>query len=411
MMADVTVLDVLLHNQRIGSLTNIGGDRTIFSFNDAYVNDPDRPTLSLGFKDEFGALITEFRSYQTRVMPYFSNLLPEGHLRTYLAKKANINEGREFYLLWALGQDLPGAVTIRPTADEIRPHVLSDGSDDDQISDTDVQENALRFSLAGIQLKFSAVLEASGGLTIPAHGVGGSWIVKLPSRAYSGVPENEFSMMRIADLIGMNVPAIDLVDLTLIRNIPDGIDKIGGKAFVIKRFDRLEDGTRIHTEDFAQIYGVYAEDKYKNASMRNIAQVLAAEGNDADIAEFIRRLTFNVLIGNGDMHLKNWSVIYPDRRTVSLAPAYDFVSTIPYIPGDRFALNISRSKQFSNFNEDELKHLSAKAALPAKLVHDTALETVDLFHQHWQAEKHHLPMFKNVRNAIELHLKSVFKLQ
>lgn len=406
-MADVAVLDVLLHGEPIGTLTNVGGDRTIFAFNDAYIDNPDRSTLGLGFKDEFGTLLTDFRPYQKRVMPFFSNLLPEGHLRSYLAQKAKINEEREFYLLWALGHDLPGAITIRPADGETWPPDLDDGGDDDRHDYDDHRDNALRFSLAGVQLKFSAVQEASGGLTIPASGVGGSWIVKLPSREFAGVPENEFSMMRLADLIGMNVPAIDLVDIAAIGNIPEGIDKIGDKAFVIKRFDRLEDGTSVHIEDFAQIYGVYAGDKYKNASMRNIAQVLAAEGNDADIIEFIRRLTFNALIGNGDMHLKNWSLVYPDRRNVSLAPAYDFVSTIPYIPGDHHALNISRSKAFADFNEDELSHMAAKAALPEKLVLDTARETVALFHQHWRAEKPNLPMSEDVRNAIEAHLKTV----
>lgn len=406
-MADVAVLDVLLHDQRIGTLTNVGGDRTIFAFNDTYIDDSNRSILGLGFKDEFGTLLTEFRVFQKRLMPFFSNLLPEGHLRTYLADKAKVNEGREFYLLWALGHDLPGAVTISPTGDETTwlPHAYDNG-DDDRFDEGDVRENALRFSLAGVQIKFSAVQEANGGLTIPTTGVGGSWIVKLPSSKYAGAPENEFSMMRLAELVGMNVPTIDLVDVQEIRNLPKGINRIGDKAFVIKRFDRLEDGTRIHTEDFAQIYGVYPEDKYRKASMRNIAQVLAAEGNDADILEFIRRLTFNVLIGNGDMHLKNWSVIYPDRRNVSLAPAYDFVSTVPYIPGDRFALNISRSKVFTDFNEDELSHLAARAALPVKIVLETARETVDLFHQHWQVEKNNLPMFQDVRNAIEVHHKT-----
>lgn len=402
-MADVAVLDVYLHGEPIGALTNVGGDRTIFAFNDAYIDDSDRPTLGLGFKDEFGALLTDFRLYQKRVMPFFSNLLPEGHLRSYLAGKANINEEREFYLLWALGHDLPGAVTIRPADGEAWPPDLDDAGDDDHHQ----RENALRFSLAGVQLKFSAVEEASGGLTIPASGVGGSWIVKLPSREFAGVPENEFSMMRLADLIGMNVPTIDLVDIAAIRNIPDGIEKIGDKAFVIRRFDRLVDGASVHIEDFAQIYGVYAKDKYKNASMRNIAQVLAAEGDDADIIEFIRRLTFNALIGNGDMHLKNWSLIYPDRVNVSLAPAYDFVSTIPYIPKDQHALTISRSKAFADFGEDELAHLSAKAALPEKLVLNTVRETVALFHQHWDAEKTNLPLSEDVRAAIDAHLKTV----
>ena len=102
------------------------------------------------------------------------------------------------------------------------------------------------------------------------------------------------------------------------------------KAFIIERFDRREDGSRVHIEDFAQVFDVYAEDKYKTASFRNIAAVIAGESDHGDIAEFIRRLTFNTLIGNGDMHLKNWSLMYPDNRHARLSPAYDFVSTIPY---------------------------------------------------------------------------------
>jgi serine/threonine-protein kinase HipA len=405
MMSKVTVLDVLLHDQPIGTLTNVGGDRTIFAFHDGYIDTQNRPVLGLGFKDEFGALLTDFRPYQKRVMPFFSNLLPEGHLRSYLAAKAGINAEREFHLLWALGDDLPGAITIRPADGASWPPDLAGDASTSQSQDD--QDTILRFSLAGVQLKFSAMQENSGGLTIPASGIGGSWIVKLPSREYAGVPENEFSMMTLAQMIGMDVPEIDLIDINAIGNIPEGIGQIGGQAFVIKRFDRLPNGNRAHIEDFAQIYGVYAEDKYKNASMRNIAQVLAAEGNDADIVEFIRRLTFNALIGNGDMHLKNWSLIYPDQRNAALAPAYDFVSTVPYIPGDQQALNVSRSKAFADFNEDELADLAAKAALPGKLVLDTARETVALFHQHWASEKANLPMSKEVREAIDAHLKTV----
>lgn len=403
-MSSVSVLNVNLYGEPIGTLTNIGGDRTIFAFTDEYIADPDRPTLGLAFKDEYGDLYTDFRPYQKRVMPFFSNLLPEGHLRKYLAEQAGVNPEREFYLLWALGHDLPGAITITPAEGEAWPPNAADGSDDQS---DDQRENALRFSLAGVQLKFSAVMEASGGLTIPASGVGGSWIVKLPSREFAGVPENEFSMMTLASLIGMNVPAIDLVRIDAIKNLPDGIDKIGNHAFVIERFDRLSDGSRVHIEDFAQVYGLYPEDKYGNGTFRNIAQVIAAEGNDADIIEYVRRLTFNMLIGNADMHMKNWSLIYPDRRHVSLAPAYDFVATVPYIPGDATNMKISRAKVFSAFSVDELEHLAVKAAIPKKMAIDAAKETVQLFREHWEAEAASLPMSDEVRSAVEAHMKTV----
>jgi len=399
----VSVLEVNLHGDPVGTLTDLGGDRTIFTFADDHVANVGRPTLGLAFKDEFGELRTDFRPYRKRVMPFFSNLLPEGHLRRYLAGRAGVNPEREFQLLRALGRDLPGAVTITPAGGEARSPDVADDEDRRDVP----HEAALRFSLAGVQLKFSAVMETHGGLTIPASGVGGSWIVKLPSREYAGVPENEFSMMRLAHLVGMNVPDIHLVGIGAIGNLPGGIDEIGGHAFAIERFDRLSDGTRVHIEDFAQVYGLCPEDKHGHASLRNIAQVIAAEGNDADIVEYVRRLTFNMLIGNADMHLKNWSLIYLDRRHASLAPAYDLVATVPYIPGDGTNMKISRAKVFSEFSVDELAHLAVKASIPRKVAIDAARETVQRFREQWHREAANLPMGNGVRASVEAHMKTV----
>lgn len=402
-MADFSILNVELYGEQIGTITNVGGDRTLFAFNDTYIKDEKRSMLSLSFTDSHGDLLVDHRPYQKRLMPFFSNLLPEGHLRKYLADRAGVNHEREFHLLWALGHDLPGAITV--TGPEGETWALEDAGGGD--TSQQVQENALRFSLAGVQLKFSAIKEASGGLTIPASGAGGSWIVKLPSREFEGVPENEFSMMKLASMMGMNVPRIDLVEVNGIKNVPDGIAKIGSSAFVIERFDRLPDGSRVQIEDFAQVFGAYPEDKYKKASLANLARVIATEGSDEDVVEFVRRLTYSMIVGNGDMHLKNWSLIYPDRRHVSLAPAYDFVSTIPYIPGDKSGLNISRSKSFTDFNVDELHHFANKASIPKKLVTDTARETIDAFREVWYLEAKNLPMSNAVRKAIEHHMETV----
>lgn len=404
-MPDVSVLSVRLYGEEIGTITYVGAEKTLFAFNDAYVENPERPTLGLQFKDGFDELITDFRPYKIKLMPYFSNLLPEGHLRRYLAEKADIHIDREFFLLWVLGQDLPGAITVVPADGEAWPdeaHNVLEGK-----AAREAAEDAMRFSLAGVQLKFSAVQSASGGLTIPTTGVGGNRIVKLPSREFPNVPENEFSMMSLARLVGINVTAIGLIDVRSIGNLPDGIEKIGQQAFVIERFDRNDDGSVTHIEDFAQVFNVYPEDKYKKASYRNLISVIASESDQDDVAEFIRRLTFNVLIGNGDMHLKNWSLIYPDRRNARLAPAYDFVSTIPYIANDRSALTFSRTKEFTGFTLDELAHLSAKANLPRKLVIDTAKETVALFMQRWETEKTNLPMRQDVVTTIDKHLATL----
>ena len=402
-MSNVSTLNVLLYGNLIGTITDVGGDRSLFAFTQEYIEDSERPILSLGFKDTLGGLITDFNATQTKLIPFFSNLLPEGEMRNYLGERAGVNPDREFFLLWVLGQDLSGAVTVEPADGEALPPNVNEPTDDEEPQ----KEGALRFSLAGVQLKFSAVKNASGGLTIPVSGAGGSWIVKLPSSRFEDVPENEFSMMELARKIGMDVPETSLIDIKDIKNIPTGIEKFGNQAFVIKRFDRNDNGTSVHIEDFAQIFGVRPADKYKKATMRRIAQVIGIEGQESDIEEFIRRLVFNILIGNADMHLKNWSLIYKDPQTPSISPAYDFVSTIPYIKDDKLALKVSKSNRFDAFSMDELSHLAAKARLPEKLVLDTASETVERFHEVWGKEKTNLALTNGVIDAIDEHLKKL----
>ncbi len=378
-MADLSVLTVALYGEPIGTLTLLPGDQTLFTFDQGYIDNPDRPTLSLSLKDALGGLITDIRPTRTRVPPFFSNLLPEGHMRDYLAKKAGVSPKREFFLLWVLGRDLSGAITVIPAEGESWPPKTESTEAVENLS----TERVLRFSLAGIQLKFSAVQAAAGGLTIPVEGVGGSWIVKLPSMKFEGVPENEFAMMELARAIGIDVPEVRLVPLREIAGMPDDIARLEGNALAVKRFDRTEDGGAVHIEDFAQVFGLYPEKKYERASYRNIAEVLWAETGEEGIAEFVRRLVFNVLIGNADMHLKNWSLIYPDRKTAALSPGYDFVSTIAYLPDDKMALTLGRSKKMADLSLDQLAYLAAKARLPEKLVLDTAKETVERFLAAW----------------------------
>jgi serine/threonine-protein kinase HipA len=397
-MPDVSVLDVHLYGNPIATLTLVQGDRTLLAFNQSYIDDASRPTLSLSFKDQFGKLLTAFRPYQTVLPPFFSNLLPEGPLRRYLAERAGVKQTREFFLLWMLGRDLPGALSVHPAQGEALPPQVEEELTPDE------RHNVLRFSLAGVQLKFSALKNdpKRGGLTIPVEGVGGSWIVKLPSHQYPGVPENEYSMMTLARAMGMDVPELQLIDVDAIKGLPEGIGELKGQALAVKRFDRTAEGP-VHMEDFAQVFGVAPDEKYGHANYRGIARVLGIETGDSGVAEFIRRLVFSTLIGNADMHLKNWSLIYPDRRTPILSPAYDLLSTIPYIADDKMALNYSRTKKMTEFSKDELTHLAAKAKISEKLVLDTAAETVQRFKQIWADTKSDLPLEKKVVQRVDAH--------
>ncbi len=406
MAADI--VDVYLGARKVGSINSLGGDRTVFTFDDAYAEDPVRPTLSLSFKDASGDLIRDQRRTQTRLSPFFSNLLPEGPLRTYLAERAGVNAAREFSLLWALGQDLPGAVIVRaPDGEDIVGGADEHEEDHHQHAHDQAGIAPLRFSLAGVQLKFSAVEKAQGGLTVPATGVGGSWIVKLPSTRFAGVSENEFSMMTLAKHIGIEVPNIQLLRLDQIGDMPEGVGQLEGDAYAIQRFDRHADGERVHMEDFAQVLGVYPEAKYDKASYRLIARILWVETGEAGVTEFIRRLVFNALIGNADMHLKNWSLLYRDGITPTLAPAYDFVSTLAYIPDDKAALKFARTKRWDALTNDELAYLAAKAGLPEHLVLSTARDTVTAFRETWAKERPHLPLHEEIAAVIDRQLETI----
>lgn len=400
-MIDAAALDILLHDRRIGTLARLDGDRSIFTFDEGYLADADRATLSLAYRDPYGGILNTPRAYQTKIEPFFSNLLPEGTLRDYLARRAGVRAVREYPLLAQLGGDLPGAIKAIPVDAHDAPT-----EDPENEGAAGQSRHALRFSLAGVQLKFSALKNRgkNGGLTIPVSGAGGDWIVKLPSARHPDVPENEYAAMSLASRLGIDVPEIDLVPLDAIEGLPDGITRYGASAYAIRRFDRTEAGA-VHVEDFAQVYGVYADDKYENASYRQILSVLAIETDEASIVEFVRRLTYSVLIGNGDMHLKNWSLIYPDQRQPILAPAYDHLSTIAYIPGEDSALKFHRSREWESFTFRELDTIADKARLPSHLVVSTARETVEQFDAVWDQEKTHLPFSGEVVTAIDKHRK------
>ena len=113
-MIEAASLHVNLAGKRIGSIARLDGDRSIFSFDDAYVQDQQRAVLSLAYKDLFGALINHPRAYQTRIEPFFSNLLPEGTLRDYLARRASVKAAREYQLLGQLGRTSPGRLRSCP---------------------------------------------------------------------------------------------------------------------------------------------------------------------------------------------------------------------------------------------------------------------------------------------------------
>jgi serine/threonine-protein kinase HipA len=396
----LTALSVRLHGLQIGVITRLAGDRQLFAFEQDYIDDLQRPTLSLSFKGRTGGLVTTLHPVTRRVPPFFSNLLPEGNLREYLAGLAEVNPDREFFLLAVLGADLPGALVVTPFEGEGKQVGPQQQEEEDHHDDDHPRKGVLRFSLAGVQLKFSAVIEASGGLTIPAGGMGGSWIVKLPSYRFPAVPENEFAMLELARRVGIAVPENRLVPVAEIQGLPEEAHAPGGQALAVRRFDRLPGGGSVHMEDFAQVFGQFPENKYKFHSYANIASVLWAEAGDAAVWEFVRRLVFSVLIGNADMHLKNWSLLYPDRRMPHLSPGYDFVATLPYLPNDTLALNFGGSRSLSEITPDQMRRFADTARIPASPLWRIAVETAERTVAAWKSLEQREMVPKELRDSI-----------
>jgi serine/threonine-protein kinase HipA len=395
-----TLLDVFLHGHYIGQLSLLAGEQTFFSFAEDYIQNPSQLVLSQSFRAKGGEIITQTRPIRTLLHPFFSNLLPEGQLRAYLAAQHYINPQREFGLIAVLGADLPGAITIFPATREAYHQDVKNNCK--EISD---KKSPYRFSLAGIQLKFSATVKKKGGLTISSPG--GTWIVKLPSTHFLQVPENEFAIMTLAQRIGIEVPEFRLIDIKDIEGLPDLGPLQGNRALAIKRFDRGADNARIHMEDFAQVYGLYPEQKYDKITYAHMAHMVWTLCGERGLTEYIRRLVFSILIGNGDMHLKNWSFLYPDGRTPVLSPAYDLLSTVPYIPGDHLALTLVKTKLMRLCDEQLFYKLAQRAQLPEDLVLNTVRYTTEATKQSWAVLKKEIDVDQNIIAAIDKHIASV----
>jgi serine/threonine-protein kinase HipA len=196
--------------------------------------------------------------------------------------------------------------------------------------------------------------------------------------------------MNLSRQIGIEVPEIMLVPMKEIEGLPAQFEALQGKALAVKRFDRAEDGSRIHIEDFAQVFGQYPEQKYEQRNYGNIAQVLTTECTLTDVEEFVRRLAFSVLTGNGDMHLKNWSLIYRDGRTPALSPAYDLISTLPYIENDNLALTFGKSRSLDGIAKRQVERLAQRVGASSErlwqIVRDTAERTVECWRQDDKSE-------------------------
>jgi len=385
-MADARVLKILLGDVPVGHLTGFQDGKSLFAFDDSYIDlGPGRPTLSLSFNtpgDEEATerKLREIYSSRMKLPPFFSNLLPEGVLREYMVKRLKIHHDHEFDILMALGASLPGAIRALP-ADELPKAAINYRPGPTHAA---ADETSIKFSLGGSQLKFSMI--ERGGLFTLDDGKE-EWIVKPPRPTHPNVPANEYTMMRLAAAAGIQTPEVRLVkldDIELGGLVGLSIPQWETWAYAIKRYDRTAEG-RVHVEDFAQVFNVYADQEYQATNYDTVGRLIfdLFPNRFEQLAEFIRRLVVNILIGNGDAHLKNWSVIYKDKVTPQLSPAYDLVSTIHYVQNDSLALNLGGEKRFESIDESQFDRLARRMEAPPKFVLDIVKETVTTARKEW----------------------------
>jgi serine/threonine-protein kinase HipA len=178
---------------------------------------------------------------------------------------------------------------------------------------------ASKMSIQGVQPKLSARLNIKAG-KFEIVDKGGRYILKPQHHLYEQMPENEDLTMRLADEIGLEIPLHGLVwskDNTL--------------TYFIKRFDRKGQNDKVPVEDFAQLAGLSRNTKY-DYSMEKVVNVISKYCTFPSIEylKLFKLVIFNYLIGNEDMHVKNFSIITEDGK-VKLSPGYDLVnSTIEY---------------------------------------------------------------------------------
>lgn len=216
-------------------------------------------------------------------------------------------------------------------------HILSFGPPGKNIELTrEYNEKRKRISISGVQEKYSLRLDKNA---LHLTDTKGTHIIKpVPSERLEMVndlPANEHVSMQIArQVFGIKTAACGMIFFD-----------DGSPAYITRRFDYKPDGTKYLVEDFAALLARTPEKEGENfkysASYLDIAEQIHkhAAAAPAVLLEFFRLLVFNYLIGNGDAHLKNFSLMETAHGDYILSPAYDLLCTALHINDSRLALH------------------------------------------------------------------------
>lgn len=226
-------------------------------------------------------------------------------------------------------------------------------------------EMAGKMSISGVQEKVSLRLSTDKSRFEIAP-TGGRYILKPEPSRFAFVPQNEHLTMRLAELVGIEVPPFGLVEL-----------KDKAIAYIIKRFDRLDDGTKLQVEDFCQLDEKPIRDKYQGSGELCV-RILRKYATEPliEIRKLFKVLLFSWWASNGDQHLKNFSLVRTTEGRWRLTPAYDLVCTRLPIPSDRdLAMTICGMK--SNIARQQWLDFAEYAEIPERAATRLLQEQID----------------------------------
>lgn len=229
---------------------------------------------------------------------------------------------------------------------------------------TQLAQNVVERSIAvpGVQPKLSltivkeAVGNSPGGRLTVVGALGGNYIFKPPFSKYREMPQNEHVTMRIAE------------EAYGIRTVPSSLFRLqsGELAYITKRIDRTNDGSKIHMLDMFQILEAF--DKYKG-SMERVGKAIGTYSNRPllDKTYYFEVAVFSYLTGNNDMHLKNFSMINSKENWI-LSPAYDLLNVAIVNPADDEELALTLEGKKKKLKLEQFIHLAEGLGLNPKQI-------------------------------------------
>jgi serine/threonine-protein kinase HipA len=328
---------VYYNNSFAGELRQEPGGRCVFTYDPTYLAD-SRPAVAFTLPCRSEPYICE-----QGLHPFFDNLVAEGWLRNAQARALKVDPNNRFALLLVYGHDCAGAVAIIDPAPAAEPAI--------DIGDpTAAAALASRSSLSGVQAKLLAVKD--GRRFRPAQrDETSTFIAKLPSGTLRDIVENEFLTTAANRAL---LPDDKIVDVEI--GTLEGID---GRALLVRRFDRLRSGTKLHFEEFNQLLGRRSGDDKYNASYDDMAAFIRNTPGctQVDAWRLYRRILVCFLTGNTDAHLKNFAMFHtPDG--LRLTPAYDLVAAALYPEFRQLALAVGNAPDLA-LTALKSKHLIA----------------------------------------------------